>query len=214
MASGKQSRGTTGTPQLEASVGRWIGEASGVLSAIDKGAIARAIEALVAVQQAEGTIFTCGNGGSASTASHLALDLQKAARANQLRTRALCVSDSVGLITAWANDSAFEWVYAEQLDVLAKADDALVVISVSGSSPNLIRALAVARKKGLVTVGMLGKDGGSAAALCDAPVIVRSDDYGWVESAHVVLHHVLTNALRESATRGSLARSGGDPGQE
>lgn len=199
MAPGKQSRGSTGTPQLEESVGRWIGEASGVLNALDRRDVARAIEALVAVQRAEGTIFTCGNGGSASTASHLALDLQKAARGSRLRTRALCISDSVGLITAWANDSDFDRVFAEQLDVLAKPGDALVVISVSGSSPNLVSALEMARQKQVVTVGLLGKSGGSASALCDHPVVVRSEDYGWVESVHVVLHHVLTNALRSSA---------------
>lgn len=199
MASGKSLRGSTSTPQLGEKLGRWIGEASVVLNGLDQGEIVRATEALIRVQRAEGTIFTCGNGGSASTASHLALDLQKAARGSRRKTRALCLSDSIGLITAWANDSDFAQVFVEQLDVFAKAGDALVVISVSGSSPNLVRALKVAREKRLVTVGLLGKSGGAAAALCDHAIVVRSEDYGWVESVHVVLHHVLTNALRDSA---------------
>ena len=196
MPSGKSAKED---PELRDSVGRWLGEMSAVLEALDQAEVVAATQALIDVQRNERTIFTCGNGGSASTASHLALDLQKAARGNTRRTRALCLSDSVGLITAWANDNDFAQVFAEQLNVLARAGDALVVVSVSGSSPNLIRALEAARERELVTVGLLGKNGGLAAALCDYPVVVRDKDYGWVESVHVVLHHVLTNALRDSA---------------
>lgn len=173
-----------------------------MLGTLDQGEVIGVTEALIGVQQSGGTIFTCGNGGSASTASHLALDLQKAARGENRRTRAHCLSDSVGLITAWANDSDFAQVFAEQLDVLGRKGDALVVISVSGSSPNLVRALEAARERDIVTVGLLGQNGGAAAARCDHAVVVRSDDYGWVESIHVVLHHVLTNALRDSARGG------------
>ena len=203
MASGlSRSREAGRSENLGDSVGRWIGEMSGVLDALDQAEVVRAIEALRTVQRGDGTIFTCGNGGSASTASHLALDLQKAARGGKRRTRAHCLSDSVGLITAWANDHDFAEVFAQQLEVFGKKGDALVVVSVSGSSPNLIRALEMAQELDLVTVGLLGKDGGSALELCTHPVVVRSEDYGWVESVHVVLHHVLTNALRDSA--GSL----------
>ena len=204
MGSGARGgeRGARESGQLGESVGRWIGEMSGVLDALDQSEVVQAIEALREVQASDGTIFTCGNGGSASTASHLALDLQKAARGGKRRTRAHCLSDSVGLITAWANDHDFAEVFAQQLDVLGKQGDALVVVSVSGSSPNLMRALETARERHISTVGLLGKNGGAALGLCDHPVVVRSDDYGWVESVHVVLHHVLTNALRDSA--GSL----------
>src|SRR5207245_5404041 len=103
-----------------------------------------------------------------------------------------------GLITAWGNDTAFNRVFAEQLDVLAKPGDGLVVISVSGSSPNLIALLETARKKEMVCVGLLGCDGGRARELVHVPVIVPSSDYGWVEAVHAVLHHVLTYALRDS----------------
>jgi len=73
------------------------------------------------------------------------------------------------------------------------------VISVSGSSPNLIALLEVARSKGIVSVGLLGRDGGRAAQIVDVPVVVPSGDYGWVEAAHVVLHHIITYELRETA---------------
>ncbi len=183
----------------------WLEEAADVLRAVDAGAVSRAVQVLADVRARGGVIYTAGNGGSAATASHLALDLQKAAG-----TRAVCLSDSMGVVTAWGNDASFERVFAEQLELLGNEGDGMVVISVSGSSPNVIALLEVARRKGMASVGLLGRDGGRAAALVDAPVVVRSDDYGWVESAHVVLHHVLAYALRDSvsAVRAPLRKVG------
>lgn len=178
---------------------QWFAEAAQAIRAIDASAVARAAEALTRVRDTGGTIYIAGNGGSASTASHLALDLQKAARSKQGAppTRALALSDNVGLITAWGNDTSFERVFAEQLEVLARPGDALVVISVSGSSPNLLHLLETAKRHDVVTVGLLGK--AAPGALIDYPIRVPSTDYGWVESAHVVLHHVLTYALRDAS---------------
>jgi len=171
----------------------WLEEAAAALRAVDAGAVSRAVHVLTAVRARGGVIYTAGNGGSAATASHLALDLQKAAG-----TRAVCLSESMGLVTAWGNDASFERVFAEQLELLGNEHDAVVVISVSGSSPNVIALLEVARDRGMASVGLLGKDGGRAAAMVDVPVVVPSGDYGWVESVHVVLHHVLAYALRDS----------------
>ena len=185
---------------LGASVVHWLGEAARALSEIDADAVARAAELLMATRRQGNTIFVAGNGGSAATASHLALDLQKAARApNGAGTRAISLADNAGLITAWGNDTTFDRVFAEQLEALARRGDALVVISVSGNSPNLLALLQSARCLGLVTVGLLGRSGGAARTLVDAAVLVPSEDYGWVETAHVALHHVLTYALRASA---------------
>jgi len=190
----------TQVPRFEKITARWLDAAAGVFRAVDPAAVAQAADALCQVRVRGGVIYTAGNGGSAGTASHLALDLQKAARSpGGAGTRAVCLSDSVGLITAWGNDTAFDRVFAEQLDVLGQPGDGLVVVSVSGSSPNLIALLEVARAREIVSVGLLGRDGGRARAMVDAPVVVPSDDYGWVESAHVVVHHVLTYALRDFA---------------
>ena len=178
----------------------WLDQAARVVAAVDADAVVAAVRALGEVRSRGGTIFVAGNGGSASTASHFALDLQKAARLNGRPIRAVSLSDNVGLITAWANDEDFDRVFAEQLVALAEPEDALVIFSVSGSSPNLIAALEVARERGLTTVGFLGGDGGRARALVDHAVIVPSADYGWVESAHLVLEHVVTYALRQAVT--------------
>jgi D-sedoheptulose 7-phosphate isomerase len=184
----------------ERRVRAWLTEAARAIQAIDAKAVADAAAALAAVRARGNTIFVAGNGGSASTASHLVLDLQKATRANgKPGTRALALSDNMGLVTAWGNDVDFERVFAEQLQVLGSVGDGLVVISVSGSSPNLLALLECARDMRLVTVGLLGESGGKARSLVDHAVLVPSGDYGWVESAHVVLHHVLTYALRDGA---------------
>lgn len=174
----------------------YLAEASRVLGTIEVEPLSRAIAALAEARSRGATIFTAGNGGSAATASHLALDLQKAVRPDGRGTRAVALCDSVGLITAWANDAAFERVFAEQLAVLARPGDALVIYSVSGSSPNLVALMDVARERGVVTVALLGGDGGKVGAMADHPVVVRSPDYGWVESAHLVLEHVIVYALR------------------
>jgi D-sedoheptulose 7-phosphate isomerase len=179
---------------------RWLREAAQAIKGIDAESVEQAAALLVETRSRDGTIFVAGNGGSASTASHLALDLQKAGRANGGRgTRALSLADSIGLVTAWGNDTAFDRVFAEQLEVLGRPGDALVVVSVSGSSPNLVTLLATASRLGIRTVGLLGRRGGAARELADVAVLVPSDDYGWVESAHVALHHALTYAVREAA---------------
>ena len=196
----------TRSPDLSGAVARWIEQAGQALAAVDSGAVARAAGVLLEVRARGGTIFVAGNGGSASTASHLALDLQKAAG-----TKALALSDSVGLITAWANDTDFERVFAEQLRMLARPGDAVVAISVSGSSPNVIALLEAARAMGLATLGLLGRDGGTARALVDVAVVVPSGDYGWVETVHVALHHVLAYALRDVASAPPAPAAGPTP---
>ncbi len=181
-------------------VSRWLLEALRAIESIEVHAVAQAAEAPATVQRCGGTVFVVGNGGSATTASHLACDFQKGAQADGRHTRAISLSDNVALMTAWGNDASFEQIFAGQLKALARPEDALVVISVSGSSPNVLAALDVAREKGLITVGLLGRDGGLALERVDYPIVVASEDYGWVESAHLALGHVLTYFLRSKAS--------------
>src|SRR5713101_7502201 len=115
-------------------VSQWLVEVVGVIESINVQAVAKAAEALATVQGSGGTVFVAGNGGSATTASHFACDLQRWARPDDPRTRAISLSDNVALMTAWGNDVSFEQIFAAQLQVLARPGDALVVISVSGSS--------------------------------------------------------------------------------
>lgn len=181
-------------------VRRWLDEARAALDSVDADAVAAAVEVLLRTRDGHGTIFAAGNGGSATTCAHLVLDFQRAVRAGDgLRTRAVSLTDSVGSITAWGNDEAFTAVFLRQLASVASPGDCLVVLSVSGDSPNLVAAVTWAREHGLATVGLLGREGGLLKGMVDAAVVVRSHDYGWVESAHLVLEHVFTYALKAPA---------------
>jgi D-sedoheptulose 7-phosphate isomerase len=191
-------------------VEEWLAHARRAIEAVDAAAVTRAGQALADVRFRGGTIFIAGNGGSASTANHFACDLQKATRIEGRGTRAISLSDNTALLTAWGNDLSFDSVFAEQLRLLATPGDALVLFSVSGSSPNLLEALSVAGEMNLTTVALLGQSGGRAALKVDHSVIVASDDYGWVESAHLVLEHVLTCYVRRAmearlVTNGAMA---------
>ena len=178
-----------------------LAPAADALRGVDPGALARAVDILVNVQRGDGVIYTAGNGGSAATAASRARLAEGGGGARDFAFR------QCGAITAWGNDTSFDRVFAEQLELLGREGDGVIVMSVSGSSPNVIALLDVAREKGMRSVGLLGCDGGRAAALVDVPVVVPSDDFGWVESVHTVLHHALTYALRDAATEAQAARS-------
>lgn len=145
-------------------------------------------------------VFVIGNGGSASTASHMACDLAKniypAAGAAVRRFRVLSLTDNVALITALANDCGYDRVFAEQLSYYVRPDDLVIAISASGNSPNILEGLAAARAAGARTAALLGFDGGRARELADVAVVVDSRDYGHVEDAHLVVNHLVTAWLR------------------
>ena len=142
-------------------------------------------------------VFVMGNGGSASTASHMAADLGKnTIGANMRRFRIMSLNDNMSLLTALGNDLGYHRVFAEQLMNLIRAGDVLVVISGSGNSPNVLRAIDYARSECAQIVGLLGFSGGRAAELCDTAIVVDSDDYGVIEDAHLILNHILVEYFR------------------
>jgi D-sedoheptulose 7-phosphate isomerase len=137
-----------------------------------------------------------GNGGSAATASHFVCDLVKTARgAGMAPMRAFALVDNVPLLTAWANDCAYERSFAEQILALVEPGDIVVVISASGNSPNVVAALAAASTCGARTIGLLGFDGGAVRDLVDVAVHIPCDDYGLVEDAHAAIAHAMTTAI-------------------
>jgi D-sedoheptulose 7-phosphate isomerase len=138
-----------------------------------------------------------GNGGSAATASHMANDLNKLAIVpEQPRFRAISLSDNVPCMTAWANDSAYEDIFAEQLSNFLDPGDVVIAISASGNSPNVIKAIRLAREMGAITIGFTGKDGGQLKPLVDICLCIPSDHLGVQEDGHIILDHVIANALR------------------
>ncbi|MEU6461264.1 SIS domain-containing protein [Streptomyces sp. NPDC046976] len=143
------------------------------------------------------TLFVCGNGGSAATASHLAVDLSKNTRTTgRPPVRTVSLVDHVPALTAWANDFGYDQVFAGQLAGLARPGDLVVGISTSGNSPNVLEALRYGRANGLITVGLLGPDGGLARELCDAYVLAPADSIEEQEDIHMSLAHILTRHMR------------------
>ena len=123
-------------------------------------------ETLYRAYRNEKQVFTAGNGGSASTASHMAADLGKnTIGPNMPRFRIVSLSENAAIVTALANDLGYESVFSEQLTNLIRAGDVLIVVSASGNSPNILRAIRYAQKQSAEVVGLLGFDGGAAAGL-------------------------------------------------
>lgn len=143
-------------------------------------------------------IYIAGNGGSSSTASHWVNDLGKATkRSGCPPMKVMCLSDNTSWFSALANDEGYERAFAGQLENFAMAGDVLVCISASGNSPNLVRAVELARARGVTTVGLLGFDGGTLKSLVDVTVCVCTEKgaYELVEDVHSVICHSVTRSL-------------------
>jgi D-sedoheptulose 7-phosphate isomerase len=162
------------------------------LDGLDLQAVGQVREMLAQARREGRQIFVCGNGGSASTASHLANDLGKGASLGRDKPfRVMALTDNVPWITALANDVGYGAVFVEQLRTLAQAGDLLLAISGSGNSPNVLRAVQLAREKGMKTIGWTGMGGGKLAGMVDLPIVVKSQHMGRVEDVHVVLMHLV-----------------------
>ena len=176
---------------------RYIDTLGAVLRELPVEGLAETLRVLERAHLDRRHVFIAGNGGSAATASHMANDLQWGlARLGRPGLRAIALADNIPLLTAIANDRSYEDVFSVQLESLADAGDVLIVISGSGNSPNVVRAVEAARRKGLVTVGFLGMTGGKLRSMVDVPVVVPSDDYGPIEDLHLMFDHLCTAHLR------------------
>lgn len=162
------------------------------LNGIDMSVVQSVLDALAVAREHGNTIFTCGNGGSAATASHFATDLGKGASYGKpTRFKVMALTDSVSTMTAYANDVSYDVVFAEQLINHARPGDVLVCISGSGNSPNVLRATEAAKAAGVVTVGMTGFAGGALGPMVDLHINVPDDHMGRIEDAHMSLCHMI-----------------------
>jgi D-sedoheptulose 7-phosphate isomerase len=162
--------------------------------------ISRTIAIVLKARDEGRTIYFFGNGGSASTASHMAQDLAKLTVAEgRKRIRTHSLTDHISLILAVGNDVNFAEIYAEQIKSHGRAGDVALGISGSGNSPNVLRALEEARKLGMTTVGFIGTGGGKMKALCDVPVIVPSSNMQHIEDLHHIMLHLLAAYVRDAA---------------
>jgi D-sedoheptulose 7-phosphate isomerase len=175
---------------------------------LDAQAASRAAELLETAIFGCHTVFTCGNGGSAAIANHLLCDFVKGVQTDtELRPRVVSLSSHLELITAIANDIAYEEVFAYQLRTMARPDDVLITISSSGNSENIVRAVRWAHDNGVHSIALTGFDGGRSAGLGDINLHVRAENYGVIEDVHQSLMHILAQYLRQRAMpEGLIAR--------
>ncbi len=178
------------------SIREYLLETQQMLEKVPTESISRLVSMLYKAWKHQKHIFVLGNGGSASTASHVANDLSKATIIpGKPRMKVLALTDSISLITAWANDTSYEQIFREQLENLLDRGDVVIGISASGNSPNVLRALEFAAANGAVTVGWTGLSGGRLRAIVDLCIQAPTDDVGMIESAHMVFDHLVTKEL-------------------
>jgi len=168
-----------------------------VLRRLPFGVIDRVTDAIWSAYRDNRTLYVFGNGGSAALASHCACDLGKGTVVNgNRRFRVISLTDNVPLMTAWANDSCYDDIFAEQLGAFICKDDVALAISGSGNSANVLKGLRSAREAGARTIGLTGSQGGQMKALCDLCVIVPSENMQVIEDLHVSVSHAIFSAIR------------------
>lgn len=184
---------------MQTFIDSYVAELKRCLDSLDKQAIEHASEMLLTAYTQKRNIFLMGNGGSAATASHMACDLGKGTLRRvydqtEARFRVYSLTDNVALMTAFANDVSFDEVFVQQLRNLVEKDDVVIVMSGSGNSKNLVKAVAYAKKCGAKTIGFLGFHGsGKLTQMVDCAIIATSDHYGPSEDIQLILDHLLVS---------------------
>jgi D-sedoheptulose 7-phosphate isomerase len=168
------------------------------ISKIDTSKVGQAIEWFDEARAQSKHIFVCGNGGSASTASHFACDMVKGASFNRdSRFRIMALTDSLPTLTAYSNDVSYECVFVEQLKNFAQSGDLVMCISGSGNSPNVLRAAEYANAIGCKTIALTGRDGGKLAPLAQLNIQVPVPHMGRIEDAHMIICHMIAYRFME-----------------
>ena len=169
-----------------------------VLGEVHLGCVVRLADIFRTARDSGSFIYIAGNGGSASTASHWVNDLGKATkRSGCAPIKVMCLSDNISWFSALANDEGYDRAFSGQLENFAAAGDVLVCISASGNSPNLLRAVELARLRNVTTVALLGFDGGALKGVVDEPVCIHTNKgtYELVEDVHSIICHAVTQCL-------------------
>ena len=147
-------------------------------------------QAMMAAWGKRNKVLTCGNGGSASDAMHLAEELIARFQKNRKALAAIALCDPTA-ITCAANDFGFDQIFSRQVEGIGNPGDLLIVFTTSGASPNILRALQTAKTQQITTAGFLGRDGGPAKALCDIPLVVPAPTSNRIQEGHKILYHAL-----------------------
>lgn len=196
------TRSATATTNTQSDLASWsqkyVEQQKAALDSIDLVAVGRLVERLKRAVAEDRQIFVFGNGGSAANASHFATDLGKGSSDKiGKRFRVLSINDNVSWLTALGNDYAYEDVFVRQLENYARPGDFVLVLSVSGNSPNVVKAVEWAKQHGVFTAALVGGKRGRLAELADEPIVIDSTHYGRAEDAHMAICHMLCYAFME-----------------
>jgi D-sedoheptulose 7-phosphate isomerase len=174
------------------------------LQAFDRAPLARICEVLERVRDEGGTVWVAGNGGSAAIADHTVCDTTKGTHVDgSAPLRSVSLSANGPMVTALANDLSYEEVFRQQLVYYLGSKDAVLLVSSSGNSPNVVAACKYAKERGVPTIAFVGFEGGELRRLADHVVWIAVDNYGIAEDTHQSLMHVLTQYLRVRAEAGT-----------
>ena len=149
--------------------------------------------------KANGTIFTCGNGGSAADAQHFTGELIGRFKSDRSAIASVCLNTNTTSITAIANDLGYDEIFSRQIQGIVKEKDVVVLFSTSGNSKNILNAIDYCNKKNISNVSFLGNDGGKAALTTNKAIIVNSGDTGRIQEAHILLIHYICEYLERHA---------------
>jgi D-sedoheptulose 7-phosphate isomerase len=171
---------------------RYKSELIQAVESIDLESVQQAIEVLRRARDEGRRIFTCGNGGSAATASHFVCDIIKGASfGREKRFKIMALTDSLSTLTAYSNDVCYECVFVEQLKNHAEPGDVLIALSGSGNSPNVLRAMEYANSIGVHTIALSGRDGGKMGPLAKTEVRIKHPHMGRIEDGHMIVLHMI-----------------------
>jgi D-sedoheptulose 7-phosphate isomerase len=172
------------------------------IETIDLAKVRQAISILTEARDQGRQIFVCGNGGSASTASHFVCDMVKGASYDQKqRFRIMALTDSLPTLTAYSNDVSYECVFVEQLKNFAKPGDVVMAFSGSGNSPNVLRAVEYGNSIGCQTIAMTGRDGGKLGAMAQLNIQVSHPHMGHIEDGHMVAMHMIVYYFMDAESK-------------
>lgn len=160
--------------------------------------IKKACEMAVATLKAGGKILLCGNGGSAADAQHIAAELTGRYKTERGALAGIALTTDTSALTAIGNDYGYEFVFSRQLEALGREGDLLIAISTSGNSGNVLKALELARKIGIKTIGLSGRTGGAMNELCELNLVVPSNDTPRIQEMHIMIGHIICQAIDDA----------------
>jgi len=179
-----------------------------VLDTFEKAPLEDIANVFLEVSRRNGTLWVAGNGGSAAIADHTVCDTTKGTHVDgQPPIRSVSLASNVPMITALGNDIGYDEIFRYQLKYYLQPEDALLVVSSSGNSPNVVKACQYAKERGVPTIAFVGFRGGQLAEIADHVVWIEVDNYGIAEDTHQSLMHVLTQYLQKRAEEKQSASS-------